>query len=38
MPEPNYANGRPPGLFSLVLGTIVVVILFILLKSCIWGG
>ena len=38
MPEPNYAGGDPPGLLSLVLGTAVIVILFLLLKSCIWGG
>ncbi len=38
MPEPNYANGDPPGLLSLVIGTIVVLMLLFLVKSCIWGG
>ena len=38
MPEPNYADGEPPGLFSLIVGTIVVLILFLVIKSCIWGG
>jgi len=38
MPEPNYAGGEPPGLFTLVVGSIVVLILFLVIKSCMWGG
>jgi len=38
MPEPNYAGDDAPGCVSLAVGTIVVAILFILMKSCIWSG
>ena len=38
MPEPNYNDGSPPGLFVMVMGTIAVVIVFVLLKSCMSGG
>ena len=38
MPEPNYAGGEPPSLFILVVGSIVVLILFLVIKSCFWGG
>jgi hypothetical protein len=38
MPEPDYSDGTPPGLLTLVLGTIAVVIVFVLFKSCILGG
>jgi hypothetical protein len=38
MPEPNYTNGDPPGFFTLLVGTIVVIVLFVLLKSCMGGA
>jgi len=38
MPEPGYAGGEPPSLFTLVVGSIVVLILFLVIKSCMWGG
>ena len=38
MPDPNYADGEPPGVFSLILGTIIIAILFVIVKSCFWGG
>jgi hypothetical protein len=38
MPEPGYTNGEPPGPLVFVGGTVIVVILFLVLKSCIWGG
>ncbi len=38
MPEPNYAGGDPPGLLSLILGSLVVLILLLVMQSCIWGG
>jgi hypothetical protein len=38
MPEPNYSDGTPPGLLVMVLGTIAVVIVFVLFKSCMGGG
>ena len=38
MPEPNYTDGDPPGCLHLALGTIVVAVLFMVLKSCIGGG
>jgi hypothetical protein len=36
MPEPNYANGEPPGWIMLIVGTLIVAVLFLLLKSCLW--
>lgn len=38
MPEPNYSDGAPPGLFVMLMGTIAVVIVFLLFKSCMGGG
>ena len=38
MPEPNYSDGTPPGLFVMLMGTIAVVIVFVLFKSCMGGG
>lgn len=38
MPEFNYNDGDPPGILNLILGTILVFILLIVIKSCIWGG
>jgi hypothetical protein len=38
MPDPGYAGSEPPGPLSLLLGTVVVIILFLILKSCMWGG
>jgi hypothetical protein len=37
MPEPGYLDGDPPGLLGLILGTLVVAILFMLIKACVWG-
>ena len=39
MPDPDYLGGSPPGgLLGFIIGTIALVILFIILKSCMWGG
>jgi uncharacterized membrane protein len=38
MPEPDYAGGDGPGFLWLFAGTIAVVIVFVTLKSCLWGG
>ncbi len=38
MPEPNYADGDPPGFWVFLGGTVLVVILFLLVKSCMGGG
>ncbi len=37
MPDPGYLDGDPPSLPALILGTVVVMILFAVIKSCIWG-
>ena len=37
MPDPGYLDGDPPSLPVFILGTVVVVIVFIVIKSCIWG-
>lgn len=34
MPEYGYNPGDPPGWFGLILGTLIVLILLLLLKSC----
>lgn len=34
MPEPNYNEGEPPGVFAFILGMIVIVIVLALLKGC----
>jgi hypothetical protein len=36
MPEPDYNDGEPPSLTVLICGTIVVVLLFLIIKSCVW--
>ena len=37
MPDPGYLDGDPPGLLGLLLGTVVVAILFMVIKACVWG-
>ena len=37
MPDHGYLDGDPPGLVGLILGTVVVVLLFVLIKACVWG-
>ena len=37
MPEPDYSGGDPPGIFNLIVGTILVFLLLIVIKSCVWG-
>jgi hypothetical protein len=37
MPDPGYLDGDPPSLASFILGSVVVGILFMVIKSCIWG-
>lgn len=37
MPDPGYLDGDPPGLLGLILGTVVVAILFMVIKACVWG-
>ena len=34
MPEPGYAGGEPPGFVSFLVGTAIIVILLLLLRSC----
>jgi len=34
MPEPGYNDGEPPGVLMFVLGSIVVALLFLIVKSC----
>ena len=36
MPEPGYNDGEPPSLIVLICGTAVVVLLFAIIKSCVW--
>ncbi len=36
MPDYNYNDGEPPSLIVLICGTIVVVLLFLIIKSCVW--
>ena len=38
MPEPDYAGGDGPGFLVFLMGTVAVVIVFVLIKSCLWGG
>jgi hypothetical protein len=38
VPEPGYLNGEPSGCFWLVIGTIAVVILMAVIRSCVWGA
>jgi hypothetical protein len=38
MPEPDYTGGDPPGIFNLIVGTILVFLLLIVIKSCVWGS
>ena len=37
MPDHGYLDGDPPGRVGLILGTVVVVLLFVLIKACVWG-
>jgi hypothetical protein len=37
MPDHGYLDGDPPSLASFILGSVVVGILFMVIKSCIWG-
>jgi hypothetical protein len=37
MPEFGYLDGDPPGLLGLILGSVVVAILFMMIKACVWG-
>lgn len=36
MPEPDYNSGDPPSLIVFICGTVVVVLLFLIIKSCVW--
>ncbi|GEM_PF-2150251 len=36
MPEPDYNAGEPPSLIVLICGTVIVMLLFLIVKSCIW--
>lgn len=36
MPEPGYNSGDPPNLIVIVCGTVIVVILFLMIRSCVW--
>ena len=36
MPEWNYNDGDPPSLIIMICGTIIVVVLFLIIKSCVW--
>ncbi len=36
MPEPDYNSGDPPSLIIMICGTIIVVVLFLIIKSCVW--
>ena len=38
MPEPNYNDGDPPGIFSLIVGAVAVFILLLVIKSCLGSG
>ena len=36
MPEPDYNDGEPPSPIVLICGTVVVVLVFLMIKSCVW--
>jgi hypothetical protein len=36
MPDPGYTDGDGPGFVGLFLGTVVIVIVFLIIKSCMW--
>jgi hypothetical protein len=36
MPEPDYNAGEPPNLIVMICGTVIVMLLFMIIKSCAW--
>ena len=36
MPDFGYNDGEPPSLVVLIGGTVIVLILFLVIKSCVW--
>jgi hypothetical protein len=36
MPDPGYNDGEPPSLVVLICGTIAVLLILLIVKSCLW--